>query len=81
MRFSDFKTLDLPWQAKVVCEDGSFLSFRTDDQYFIELYQVDSFYVEIYYRLIDNEIEKFLSFHDINLLEPYLNKIEVALFQ
>jgi len=77
MRFSDFKMLNLPWQARIICDQGIFLTSRKEDGYFIELYQVDSFYVEVYYRLKDNEIEKFLSFHDTSMLEPYLKLINI----
>ncbi|RYD91511.1 MAG: hypothetical protein EOP50_14165 [Sphingobacteriales bacterium] len=72
MHFAEFKLLSLPVQAHIICEQGVFLCERREDQYLIALYGVDSFYVEVYYRLPDEEIEKFRSFHSTDLLEPYI---------
>jgi hypothetical protein len=75
MRFTDFKLLPLPVQAHIICEKGVLLCERREDEYLIALYAVDEFYVEIYYRGRNEEIEKFRSFHSTELLEPYLNTI------
>lgn len=76
MQFADFKLLSLPVQAHIVCDSGVLLSERREDAYLIALYSVDSFYVEVYYRLPEEEIEKFRSFHSTDLLEPYLGAIQ-----
>jgi len=75
MRFSYFKTLSLPWQARIVCENGVRIGERKNENVFVELYQVDSFYVEVHYRQRDSEIIKITSFEDICYLEPYFNNI------
>lgn len=77
MKFSDFKWLDLPSQAYIIYRRGVYLSERSEDDLFVALYQVNDFYVEIYYRLNNSEIVKFISFHGDVLLEPYLNKIQL----
>jgi hypothetical protein len=77
MKFYDFKWLDLPSQAYIVYQKGVYLSERSEDDLFVALYQVDNFYVEIYYRLGNSEIIKFISFHSDVMLEPYLNKIQL----
>ena len=77
MHFSYFKTLALPWQAHIICECGTRLAERKNDNLFIELYQIDSFYAEVHYRQSDNEIMKITSFQDVCYLEPYLHTISL----
>ena len=75
MRFSYFKTLSLPWQARVICECGVRLAERKLDNVVIELYQIDSFYAEVHYRHSDSEVIKIASFQDIGYLDPYFSEI------
>jgi len=77
MKFCDFKWLDLSSQAYIIYQKGIYLSERSEDDHFVALYQVDNFYVEVYYRFGNSEIVKFISFHSDVLLEPYLNKIRL----
>lgn len=77
MDFSYFKLLTVPVQAHIICDRGVYLSEREEDGNLIVLYGVDAFYVEVYYRLADNEILKLRSFHSPELLEPYLGKISL----
>lgn len=78
MRFSYFKTLSLPWQARIICELGVRLGERQYKDVFVELYQVNSFYVEVHYRQSDSEIMKITSFEDMCYLEPYFNTISLT---
>jgi hypothetical protein len=78
MNFSLFKMLDVAAQAQAICDCGVMLGERKEDDYWIVLYQLDSFYVEVYYRLQDDEIVKFRSFHSVKFLEPYLNTINIG---
>lgn len=75
MRFSYFKTLSLPWQARVICECGVRLAERKLADVVIELYQIDNFYAEVHYRHCDSEVIKIVSFQDIGYLGPYFNEI------
>lgn len=77
MRFADFKTLSLPEQAYVLCQQGVFLAERKADDCIVALYQLDAYYVEVYYRATDSEILKFLSFHSTLFLDPYLKNISL----
>ena len=74
MQFSYFKTLALPWQAHMICECGIRIAERIESESLIELYQIDSFYIEVYYRQSDNEILRINSFEDTDYLEPYFDK-------
>jgi len=75
MSFSYFKTLSLPWQARVICECGVRVGERETNEVFVELYQIDSFYAEVHYRQSDSEIIKISSFDDVCYLEPYFNSM------
>jgi hypothetical protein len=77
MRFADFKSLSIAEQAYLLCQQGVLLAEREADNYVIALYQLESFYVEVYYRSGDNEILKLLSFHSTLLLDPYLQRISI----
>lgn len=75
MQFFDFKSLPVSAQAHHICQRGVLLAERQEDNCHISLYQLDAFYVEVYYRLHDNEIVKFISFHHTFFLEPYLKQV------
>ena len=77
MRFADFKTLSLPEQAFLVYRQGVLLAEREADDCIIALYQLEAYYVEVYYRACDSEILKFLSFHSTLFLDPYLKSISL----
>jgi len=57
--------------------EGVFLAHREDGVYRILLYQIDSFYVEVYYDKEKNVLIKFKSFLTTRLLDPYLDQIEI----
>lgn len=65
-------------QADVIMEKGVLVAKRTDGFYNILLFQVDSFYAEIYYHSHFNVIIKIRTFSNTNALEPYLAQIEIA---
>lgn len=44
----------------------------------ILLYQIDGFYVEVYYNKEHNDIRKFRSFSSTNQLDPYLGQIDLT---
>lgn len=77
MKICDFKWMDLSSQAHIIYKIGVYLSERSEDDLFVALYQVSDFYVEVYYRLANSEIVKFISFHGDVMLEPYLNRIQL----
>ena len=78
MHFMDFKLLDVPMQAHLICQRGVYLSEREEDDCLVVLYGIHDYYVEVYYHLCSNEIVKFVSFHATQFLEPYLSKINIA---
>jgi hypothetical protein len=76
MTLYEFNVLDEMEQAEAVWA-GVFVADREDEQHRILLYQIDSFYVEVYYHKQHNVLIRFQSFSSINQLDPYLDKIDL----
>jgi hypothetical protein len=62
--------MDETEQAEMVWASTN-IGERSDDEHTILLYQVDSFYVEIYYHRENNVISKMRSFSNPDQLAPY----------
>ncbi len=65
MTFYEFNQLDEMEQAEAVW-DGVFIANREDSEHKILLYQIDAFYVEVYYHKEYNVIRRFRSFSSTN---------------
>lgn len=65
---SDFEQAEVLWT-------GALLAHREDGIFRILLYQLDSFYVEVFYNKTGNTLSRFRSFSTTSLLEPYLEQI------
>lgn len=76
MTFKEFNLLS--YQEKMdATKKASHIMSRNDDQYFIFLYQYQSFYIEVFYHRELNFISAFQGFDDTGLLAPYLDKIDL----
>lgn len=64
-------------QMEVIWE-GAFVANREDNEHEILLYQIDGFYVEVYYHKEYNVIRKFRSFSSTDQLDAYLDKIDLT---
>lgn len=76
MTLYQFNELDEMEQAEALWA-GVFLTDREDEEHRILLYQIDNFYVEAYYHKQHNVLVRFSSFSSIDLLDPYLDKIDL----
>ena len=76
MTLYQFIALDEMEQAEAVWE-GTFIADREDNEHKILLYQIDSFYVEVYYHTELNVVRKYRPFSSINQLKPYLDQIDI----
>jgi len=73
----EFTALDEMEQAEAIW-DGVFLGDRKDGEHRILLYQIDDFYVEVFYHIEYNTLRRFRSFSSTNQLDPYLNQIDLT---
>lgn len=75
MTLYQFNAMDENQQARVIWEQGVAVAGREEGNYKLLLYQIDGFYVEIWYHSIKNDISRFKTFASTAPLDPYLEKI------
>jgi len=78
MKLYNFKFLDDKSQAEVILNYGVLIAARLYKDLIIQLYQIDSFYVEVYYNSIFKMIQGINSFDNLTRLEPYLSSIDIS---
>ena len=77
MTIYQFLALDGREQAEIVWS-GEIVANRIEGEYNLILYQIDSFYVEVWYHIEDNDVRKMRSFLSTEQLLPYLNQIDIS---
>jgi hypothetical protein len=70
----DFNLLDEQGKADALWE-GTFLSDRFNGQQHIQLYNLSSFFVEVFYDAERNSITGFRAFSSTKNLDPYLGRL------
>jgi hypothetical protein len=78
MHISDFDMIDSLEKIELLAEKGVLLSSRTDGCFQISLFQMDSFYVEIYYHISQLCIRLIRCFDETSELNPYLDEIDIS---
>ncbi|WP_336516914.1 hypothetical protein [Pollutibacter soli] len=79
MKLQDYLKLSLVQQELVMWCLGVTVSFRSDSFYVYQLFQVESFYVELIYRKISRSIETIFPFEDTKYLDPYLEDMVIRI--
>jgi hypothetical protein len=64
-----------PEEQEALIKQATFLSKRKDKHFRYELYQLDSFYIEVKTSLFYNISRDFYAFNDTDYLQPYLAQI------
>jgi hypothetical protein len=78
MTYQQFTSLPKDMQARLTKEKGIFIAARSTKYALVKLYQVESFYVELYHDKKIACISIVNSFEDTERLQPYLQKIDVS---
>jgi hypothetical protein len=78
MDIRDFNFMDGMTKTQVLATDGVFLAERNEGCFRISLYQVNDFYVEIYYHKTRCFYICIRSFEDAGDLCPYLQDIDIS---
>ncbi len=78
MKLYDFKFLDDKVQVEILLNHGVLIAARLYKDLIIQLYQIDSFYVEVYYNSIFKMIQGINSFDNLIRLEPYLSSMDIS---
>jgi hypothetical protein len=71
-----FNRLSEDNQSNVIHKQGVLISVRTTEEHKVLLYQIEGFYVEVYYHPTHNFI-KIKSFSGTERLQPYLKQISL----
>jgi hypothetical protein len=78
MTLDQFIDLNEARQAETLLERGIFLTDRLYKNFSIFLYQLDSFYVEVYHNLRFDIMQGMRCFEDDETLQPYLESIDIS---
>lgn len=78
MTFEQFNLLDKTTQELLVHQQGIFLAVRQEPEFVIRLYQIDSFYVELFYHQVRQHPVCIKSFINPDKLHLYLNGIDLG---
>jgi hypothetical protein len=78
MNMYQFNCLDEVRQIELLWGAGVLIGSRQEGFYKILLYQIDSFYVEVFYQYFQGKMVKLKSFTDTDQLQPYLDAINIT---
>jgi hypothetical protein len=78
MKTTDFDSLALRCQLELLYHEGVYIGKKAGVLEVAVLYQLDSFYVEIHYSEYRRHIQWIHSFESTELLDPYLENMNVA---
>ena len=78
MVLEQFNSLSKYEQQDLLLKKGIFIAERFDGPFRIMLYQLDGFYVEVYFFNLYNKVAYFLGYDTTEVLEPYLAQIDVS---
>ena len=77
MTLQQYKALKPDEQTSFLCKAGVSIAERKVGPYLIVLFQVEGFYVEVFYDKYSYQMLKLVSFYNTTLLEPYLAEIDL----
>lgn len=73
----DFRLLPEAEQVSLLYEEGTYLGKRSDKELIVLLYQLEGYYVEVFYRSYRRFIERIRVCESTAILDPYLDEIDV----
>lgn len=73
----DYQILSREEQLQLLYEQGVYIGKRREDGQTRVLYQLEGFYVEIWYRAYRKWVDKIHCFRSTSLLDPYLEFIDL----
>lgn len=79
MTLKEFNALGLFEKIRAV-QAGRLIAKRRTKEFYIYLYTLDDFYVEVLYSQFEHELKGFLPFKHMQRLEPYLQQIHLPAF-
>ncbi|MCY7353468.1 MAG: hypothetical protein LH606_22885 [Cytophagaceae bacterium] len=80
MTLYEFTRLDQRSQSEAIFGQGIYLETRLEESYYVNLYAVDNFWVEVFYDSEGNDLNRWGPFRNPRRLNPYLKRIELPSF-
>jgi hypothetical protein len=77
MNVFDFHSVCEKKQLDILEQEGVLIAERVGSFYNIKLYQIDSFYVELYFHTHFNVVVNINCFTNTDCLDPYLESIDI----
>lgn len=78
MTVHEYNNLSQAEQFEVLYNYGTHISDRADNDYCIILFQLDNFYIELYFHILQNALKKIRSFSNVDFIKPYLEQIDLS---
>jgi hypothetical protein len=78
MTIEDFDFLDGVEKGEAISDRAVFLAQRTEGCFVITLYQLDGFYVELYFHNTQFLYKSVRTFTDVGELSPYLDQMDIS---
>ncbi len=78
MTYYQFYTLNEDEQANAIWAHGVLIGSRETEDCKVLLYQIDAFYVEIYFNPFLRDIIRIKGFPTTQQLEPYVEQIDIS---
>ncbi len=77
MNFYEFQTLGKCEQIDILYKDGIYIGKRKEGRIVVVLYQLDSFYIKVFYQKYRSYVSRLYCFTSTTLLNPYLDQVNV----
>jgi hypothetical protein len=77
MRLKEFKYLQKQTKQELLFSNGVYLAGRKDEEYLIFLYDMETFYVEVYYDPEEDMIGYIRAFTSTDDLAPYVKHVDL----
>ena len=78
MTMYQFNCLDDVRQIELLWSAGVLIGARQEGFYKVLLYQIDGFYVEVFYQYFQGKMVKIKTFSQTDQLDPYLKLINIS---
>jgi len=77
MTASEFNIVSFEEQKATLLHQGVYLAYRHSSEHTVLLFQLEGFYVELYYHKKNEASLQIQTFTMVDALEPYLLQIEI----
>jgi len=78
MLLQEFKYETKQTKKQLILDYGVYIANRVKDQYILLLYQIDSFYAEVFYDYQEEQIGYIRTFNSTEELKPYIKNIDIS---